>query len=610
MKRRMAFCGLVVAATVLYGCGGGGGNDVVTPGDENTPPVALQWAAVQRLPVSEFLSAVDGFGDTHIAVGDGGTIVLRRGNEDWHAVERVVDDRLSQVVVVSEKVALAVGGNHVLRTADAGDTWKVVATASGSLLDVSVRGDIAAAVGNDVILVSGDGGETWAPPSGGFIPLSYRFVSVQSATTITALAVGPNLFRSVDGGKNWSEIGVAELPETPTAFGFFSEKHGVAALRSPVEIYWTDDGGDTWTNMVSFGNGAVAALDIVDDTEAHAILQTGQVHGTTSAGKSWAFETLVPNEIGSVTGLDFSDAKGLIVTGPAGYVVESTNGGTTWAPRSSGRVGTFRSVAFADASTVVAAFTGGLDVTEKALRSVDGGATWDPVDPVMKAPARVVFGDGVGLLLGRDAVSRSLDGGATWTDMSAPANDPLESVAIFDAGTWVVCGQSNVVLRTADGGASWNAATVPTAGAVIHNDVDFFPGTDAAVIVGDDHGLRSADRGASWSLVNARGQAVACAGADVAVAVGNEILRSTDRGQVWSIIAVPDVLLQAVAFSGPLHGLAVGPGGFMLETLDGGASWTEVESGSSVELQTVTFSGPDAALAAGRFGLLLAGASQ
>ncbi|MCV4783058.1 YCF48-related protein, partial [Escherichia coli] len=60
-----------------------------------------------------------------------------------------------------------------------------------------------------------------------------------------------------------------------------------------------------------------------------------------------------------------------------------------------------------------------------------------------------------------------------------------------------------------------------------------------------------------------------------------------------------------VGFSDELHGFAVGAGGLIIRTTDGGLSWSDVESPVSVNLFAVAVAGPDEAIATGELGTVI-----
>ncbi|MGD8412631.1 MAG: YCF48-related protein [Candidatus Latescibacterota bacterium] len=595
-------------ALVLTGCSGDDGNPVAADDNNNPPPNAfpLQWTPTQRTPSSDRLLSVDGAGDTRIAVGIGGTILVRHGNADWKLLERQFDDAFKVVEMVDEKTAIVAGSRALYRSTDAGVTWKRVAETTEFVSDISVFGKFAIAVGSSTILLSDDAGETWSAPGGTFPNLSYRSVAHHTDQIATATANGNHLVQTTDGGKNWAEIGVAELPATPSDIAFFSAKLGTAALSNPTRVFWTDDGGETWSEIASFGEGFIANLDVLDESTAYAILGTGQIHKTKNAGKSWAFETAVPPEIGAINCLDASDPSEWVAVGEVGFLSESSNGGASWQRVSQGRVGTFRSIAFANEDFGVAAFNPESNNVDTALLTTDGGATWIPVDPQIKRPERALFSaSGVGLLIGGDEVSKSTNNGASWTDVSPPTESSLLGGAIIDANTYVVCGSRSTVLRSTDGASNWEDVSFQTSFDEF-KDVSFFPETTAGMIVGEDGSFRTEDLGTTWAAVNLRAVSIACLSADVAVAVGQDVLRSTDRGRTWNIVASPASGLLAVAFANAKHGVAAGINGLVLETLDGGLTWDSRRE-SSRPLYTAVFRDEQSALLGGGDGVLLLG---
>jgi photosystem II stability/assembly factor-like uncharacterized protein len=82
----------------------------------------------------------------------------------------------------------------------------------------------------------------------------------------------------------------------------------------------------------------------------------------------------------------------------------------------------------------------------------------------------------------------------------------------------------------------------------------------------------------------------------VAVGQGGTILRSVDGGLTWT--AVPSgtgVALNGVAFAGPSLGIAVGENGTILRTVDGGLTWSAAASGTGLPLAAVAFAGGESA---------------
>lgn len=77
-----------------------------------------------------------------------------------------------------------------------------------------------------------------------------------------------------------------------------------------------------------------------------------------------------------------------------------------------------------------------------------------------------------------------------------------------------------------------------------------------------------------------------CTDTGLLVAVnGGNILRSTDGGLNWEILRnVTQSSLYGLCFMDATRGIAVGYDGILIRTLNGGRSWTRIESGTSGRL--------------------------
>jgi photosystem II stability/assembly factor-like uncharacterized protein len=77
-------------------------------------------------------------------------------------------------------------------------------------------------------------------------------------------------------------------------------------------------------------------------------------------------------------------------------------------------------------------------------------------------------------------------------------------------------------------------------------------------------------------------------------------------GQTWAPVPVPSQAdLNSVAFISPNVALAVGAGGNILRSTDGGQSWTLVDSGTTETLNKVALAGVGTAIAVGWHGTIL-----
>lgn len=237
------------------------------------------------------------------------------------------------------------------------------------------------------------------------------------------------------------------------------------------------------------------------------------------------------------------------------------------------------------------------------------------------------------------SVFATTDGGATWVRQSTPlpTADPTTSdhlqpedprnqgftgVSFADAEHGHAVTNDDAVVATADGGNTWTVQPTPRPGAVgaqysggvvpLHWNFTgvAFPDPDHGYVVGGEGViLATGDGGTSWTYQgdpkygNLTGLAFADSshGEVVGDTTGrpNEIVYTTiatDDGENWQVTSagpkdapVAPVDLTAVATAVPLHAVAVGDGGRIFVTFDGGKTWRNRRNGTNETLNGVAF---------------------
>jgi photosystem II stability/assembly factor-like uncharacterized protein len=233
-------------------------------------------------------------------------------------------------------------------------------------------------------------------------------------------------------------------------------------------------------------------------------------------------------------------------------------------------------ISFADARNGHAVGTG-----ETAMATADGGATWQrqqlPVHESDELVRSVSFPDpmhGHAVTLGGSLLVTS-DGGATWQAQKAPPPLDLDgqkvqwtfpAVSFSDAQHGFVVGGRGAVLSTSDGGANWQVFSNPTFGNLM--DVQAVTPTSGEAV--------------GWS-----GQ--------VQDGTPFVTIATVDGGRTWEPHAaqfkpgISSLNFNGVSFPDPLHGFAVGDGGRIVATSDGGRTWTLERSGSTENFGGVAF---------------------
>src|SRR5689334_3777507 len=335
----------------------------------------------------------------------------------------------------------------VWRSTDYGSTWRPLfdAQSTGSI------GAIAVAPSDPNIIYVGSGAGIIRPD----------------------LAVGDGMYKSTDAGRTWTHLGlhdtqmiamIAVDPKDPNRLF-------VAALGHPYGpneergVFRSTDGGQTFQKVL-YKDEYTSANDVRIDPSNPNIV----------------YAALWQQQQSFIEGGSFG--------GSNGGIFKSVDGGTTWTQLTEGL------------PTVLQANLGIAASSPNTLYATVAGAAAD----VPAAP--VGFGGGV------IGFYKSTDAGAHWTLVNgagvtgrAPDNRPLARIGGGDLPTLavdpknpnVVYTCSTVFWRTEDGGATWSAVRGAPGGDdyqqmwINPNDPNIL------IVVSDQGGVVSANRGASWS---------------------------------------------------------------------------------------------------------------
>jgi photosystem II stability/assembly factor-like uncharacterized protein len=324
------------------------------------------------------------------------------------------------------------------------------------------------------------------------------------------------VFRTVDGGQTWTNVTPATLAAIPTtqrdiavslyrdasAAWIITENPDVSA---PGRLFHTTDAGVSWTQTTLSGPlaSSVGALSFVDPD--HGWLMAGGaamgsstllLDRTVDGGGNWDQLLHVPMygaasglvSAGDYSGMQFRDRLDGWITGtpvsltgrPAAVRLFVTrDGGESWQPQPVPVPATLSSAQttvswpplfFADGAGMLPVRFDSLQSGPFAsatvfYRSVDGGHSWQPTDPVPVAPRTFLqysFADpGHGWLAADGQLYRTTDGARTWVELHP--NIGLNEVTELDFVTaglgWaLVVGPKdrlNHFFETTNGGSTW-----------------------------------------------------------------------------------------------------------------------------------------------------------
>jgi photosystem II stability/assembly factor-like uncharacterized protein len=296
-----------------------------------------------------------------------------------------------------------------------------------------------------------DGGATWAPLTDGtpissvgalaVAPSDHNVIYVGSGEAAPRgdMTHGDGVYKSVDGGKSWTHVGLADSRQIGALIvdprnadvvlvAAFGHAFGPNKERG---VYRTTDGGKSWTRVL-YRDEETGAIDVSFDPNNASIVYAALWQ---ARRQPWSFSS----------------------GGPGSGLYRSTDGGLTWTHLTGnglpgGILGRIHvSVSAADPKRVYAmieAHEGGL------YRSDDGGAHWARVSDdgrltqrawyfstILADPkhADTVYAENTGLF-------RSTDGGKTFELLPARHGD--------HHGLWIDPTNPDRIIESSDGGAS------------------------------------------------------------------------------------------------------------------------------------------------------------
>jgi photosystem II stability/assembly factor-like uncharacterized protein len=308
------------------------------------PPSTGPWTQVGVPALQRVLNSV-AFAGPSVAVAlgvDGRYIRSTNAGLTWtEATSPLASNESGRVAFADANVGVIVSstssGGTIRRTTDAGANWSF-AFNSGRMSAVAFGSStVGVAVGDRArILRTTDAGLTWTPStvSAGVV----EFTGVAFADVNTVVVVGGGVTRrSTDGGQTFGAVAMppGTTPTDAYRVAFGSPQVGVV-VGFGNQVYWTADGGQTWTA------GTGAALDTV----------------------------------GGFRDVTFLDASTAIAVGQSvsslnrGVILRSGDGGRTWTAVDAGITGVLLNSAVAFGSPTVGVVTGD---TGSVLRTTTGG---------------------------------------------------------------------------------------------------------------------------------------------------------------------------------------------------------------------------------------------
>ena len=349
---------------------------------------------------------------------DGGTSWIQRG------IPVTLSEPLNGIFFLDANLGWTFG-NANYRTTDGGATWVDLPFLGSTYFMEFYSPSFGLATGNFGQSVSLDGGNTWAPSPNGM----HEFAFVDDQNGLGASAAG--VYRTTDGGATFAQVATGDAQ----AVTYLSGTMAVAIVADT--FLRSTDGGGAWNTVAgALGRDHMLAVS------GSILLAWGRsgafpdyddrVLRSTDGGLSWSdLGEIVPE---GVLALAAPDGQDVVAAGRAGNMFQSSDAGLTWvqAFASPGSQPGFLSSAvpvFANQSTGYFGYGPGF-----IMNTTDGGASWAQISSgtgrTLHDLAR--FPDGHMIAVGDEGTILASNGMTPWIQQPRPSANAMTAVQVID----------------------------------------------------------------------------------------------------------------------------------------------------------------------------------
>lgn len=294
--------------------------------------------------------------------------------QSWVTIPSGTSETLRAVHFPNSTIGYAVGHNStMLKSTNGGTTWSALTSpvAGHWFWDVHFTSvDTGFVVGEEdanmnpygtgIILKTTNGGSTWSIMyTNTSTPMRDLFVLNKDTLFACGGAEGTTciVIRSIDGGATWTQMGpsyfdamLGGLIFKDANTGFLGIYESVFGTFNPTTSNWASiTNGNTMTTQISSTyNYWNFASDLIGTT-GYMMRSNGSdpifIRKTTNGGTAWT-ETAINIPFFNAYGMDFVNANTGYIVGDGGVILNTTNGGASWAGQVSGTTNLLHDVFF------------------------------------------------------------------------------------------------------------------------------------------------------------------------------------------------------------------------------------------------------------------------
>jgi len=449
--------------------------------------------------------------DTVFVTGTNNLYVSFNGGKNWNT-SNVTNNYITDSYFTSSSVGhVGCTNGSVFKTVDRGKTWSLKSSSNSSSSNInkihfvdSDNGFISKGYMADMLKTT-DAGETWKViDNSSDVINTFYFIDSQNGFSAGEHGV---IFKTNNGGLKWDWIGFQNGRYGGTDINsiYFIDSMTGFVVGLSGRIMKTTDGGKTWTGYAATYNN-IKQLKLISNTTAYGLVGNSFIK-TTDGGNKWT-DTGAPLLTGNTNQFDFvNENTGYCIAGgdigsSAGVakVFKTTDGAKTWTVTNSG-LDIFNdnlySIEFIDENT---GFVSGGYNRNNTFKTTNGGSSWTQINSFSFSQMEFI-NPLIGFGRSYNKIYKTIDGGKTWT-ISFSSTD-ISGIASFDFTDenhgFFIGSNSAEMYKTTDGGTTWQKVTVPYN---YYINVKFY--SPNVGYITENHGktYQTSNGGVSWVQLN------------------------------------------------------------------------------------------------------------
>lgn len=432
----------------------------------------------------------------------------------------------------------------------------------------------------------------WLHPSP--IGTSMGVVKVWDANNVYAFGQAGTFVKTTNGGQTFTLnpfAGVSNaFPYSTTndLYGAHFVDMNNFYLCGVFGVTKTTDGGQSFTELSPgyFPSGTLRNMTFLDANNGYVVgTSSVKMSKTTNGGTTWTVDPLLPST--TYYDVEALSTNKIIVGGStsAGANIRWTSdGGTSWNPVAAG-TSIIYSFAFLDTLIGFAGSGSG-----NSFKTTDGGVTWNPM--VTGAGTSSTFysaflnGSNLYLVDDDSLLFVSADSGATFSRINyLPAgmsNKIMRAVGVSGSNIFIV-GDAGYFIKSTDNGASWSSQSKSIASGFVQGIwgdgsgkiISIGTNSPAHVLVSDDFGQTFSPVQLSVTTADLRSIYMFDSNNGYAVGSGGRVWKTTNGGYAWDLYGGTTTIqaFNDVDFYNTQNGMVAGNSGQVWKTTDSGTSW-------------------------------------